>query len=433
MSNSVHIDRIPVDMTVDEHGNIAWNPIYRDYNETVFHRGKTVTNDEFNDLHKKSTYQGNYLTDSLKALFGEHLNSAIIRNITTHTNSVRSYVKPFVSTDWGELQQDGYYYISIPATTHGFIINSELSELERMGIKVQMYLLDSNNNFYEVQQVEIDTQNNVTIYTDDNTLSGFVIIGINDKTYTLIDENINANLITGLANVAISGDYNDLINTPDARITALENAVTALTGGTTVVTKATQADIADRLLSTSLIQGVTVSSIFETGSSYVKNATNATKVQGVDFSASTPAQVGEYIISKKKLLYSWENGFEINNTTQAIKKNNMYQDNVYVDYSKIIEIVVAPYEPHAPNYRYLRFKLQRVNSTAPLQLVCCAEYNDNVFSWYTLELNIINATYPTRALTVKCQYYQYNTTTNTISTFGVNSRLYLYAIYEITE
>lgn len=277
MSEPTHIERIPVDMTVDERGNIAWNPIYRDYNETVFHRGKTVTNDEFNDLHKKSAYQSNYLTDSLKALLGEHLNSAIVRNITTRTNSIRSYVKPFVSTDWGELQQDGYYYINIPVTEHGLTPNADAEVLERMNIKAQMYLLDSNNNFYEVQQVEIDTQNNVTIYTDDNTLSGFVIIGINDKTYTLIDESINANLITGLADVAMSGDYNDLINTPDARITALENTVATLTAGTTAIAEAAHADTADKLLSTSLIQGVPVSSIFETGSNYVKKATNATR------------------------------------------------------------------------------------------------------------------------------------------------------------
>ena len=436
-NTTTHIDRIPPRMSVDEQGNVTWTPVYRDHNAAVFHRGKIVTNAEFNELFLKGAYQANYLSDTLKKFFNEHLNAAIFRSFTTGFDIVESFVKPFTTADWGAQQEDGYYYINIPAEEHGFIANDTAEVLERMSIATQMFLLGADDKFYEVSQVEIDTYNNVRLYTDDNTLSGVVIIKMNDKAYTLAGEKIDASFVQGLATVGISGKYTDLVDVdapegPNPRLASLENITQSILSGETTVPKAQQANVAERILSTSYIQGIKVSDIFETGSNSVKNATNTSKIQNIDLSANNTAQFGEYTIEKKKLLYRWDNGFSINNTEKQVTKNDVNQTRVYVDYSKIIEIAIAPYESFTSNYRYLRFKLRRVDSTAPLRLVCCTDYADDAFIWYILELNIVNSTRPTRALTAKCQKYEFDTTTGTVTTYGV-STLYLYEIYEIIE
>lgn len=286
-NTTTHIDRIPPKMSVDERGNVTWTPVYRDHNAAAFHRGKTVTNAEFNELFLKGAYQANYLSDTLKKFFNEHLNAAIFRSFTTGFDIVESFVKPFTTADWGAQQEDGYYYINIPAEEHGFIANDTAEVLERMSIATQMFLLGADDKFYEVSQVEIDTYNNVRLYTDDNTLSGVVIIKMNDKAYTLAGEKIDASFVQGLATVGISGKYADLIDTdipggPNTRLASLEDITQNILLGETTVPKAEQANVAERILSTSYIQGIKVSNIFETGSNFVKNATNAVNAENAE-------------------------------------------------------------------------------------------------------------------------------------------------------
>lgn len=283
-NTTTHIDRIPPKMSVDEQGNVIWTPVYRDHNAAVFHRGKTVTNTEFNELFLKGAYQANYLSDTLKKFFNEHLNAAIFRSFTTGFDIVESFVKPFTTADWGAQQEDGYYYIDIPAEEHGFIADDTAEVLERMSIATQMFLLGADDKFYEVSQVEIDTYNNVRLYTDDNTLSGVVIIKMNDKAYTLAGEKIDASFVQGLATVGISGKYADLVDVdvpggPNTRLASLEDITQNILSGESTVPKAQQANVAERILSTSYIQGIKVSDIFETGSNYAKNATNAVNAE----------------------------------------------------------------------------------------------------------------------------------------------------------
>ena len=289
-----HVERIAPQFSVDETGKITWLPGLVDYDASLFYRGKTVTNDEFNTLFLRNVYQGNYITDSLSELFDEHLSTAIYRSFTSDFNLVPSYVKSFGPSDWGTLQSDGYYYITIPASEHGFEPDDEESALDKMNIDTEMYLLGTDGRFYEVTQVDTDSDNTVRLYTDDNTLSGFVVIRTNDKAYALAAATIDATQISGLAKVATSAKYTDLIDRttptgPDTRIAANAANIAALMSDTEYedypfvhnadfATNATNANYATNLLGTGTIQNQPISTIFETGSNYVKNATTATNV-----------------------------------------------------------------------------------------------------------------------------------------------------------
>lgn len=294
-SAPTHVKRIAPQFSVDENGKITWVPGLIDYDASLFYRGKTVTNDEFNTLFLRNVYQGNYITDSLSELFDEHLDTAIYRSFTSDFNLVPSYVKSFGTADWGTVHEDGYYYITIPASEHGFEPDNTETVLDKMNIDTEMYLLDEETGtFFEVSQVETDTDNTVTLYTDDNTLSGFVVIRTNDKAYALASATIDATQVTGLAKVATSAKYADLIDInsvtgPNTRIAANAANIAALMSDTEYTdypfvhnadfaTNATNADYATNLLGSGTIQNQPISSIFETGSSYVKNATNAVNV-----------------------------------------------------------------------------------------------------------------------------------------------------------
>lgn len=297
-SAPTHVERIAPQFSVDENGKITWVPGLIDYDASLFYRGKTVTNDEFNTLFLKNVYQGNYITDSLSELFDEHLDTAIYRSFTSNFNLVPSYVKSFGIADWGTVHEDGYYYITIPVSEHGFTPDEEESTLDKMNIDTEMYLLDEETGtFFEVSQVETDTDNTVTLYTDDNTLSGFVVIRTNDKAYALASATIDATQITGLAKVATSAKYTDLIDInsatgPNTRIAANAANIASLMSDTAYTdypfvhnadfaTNATNANYATNLLGTGTIQNIPISTIFESGSSTVKNATNATSADNV--------------------------------------------------------------------------------------------------------------------------------------------------------
>lgn len=352
-NTTTHIDRIPPKMSVDEQGNVIWTPVYRDHNAAVFHRGKTVTNTEFNELFLKGAYQANYLSDTLKKFFNEHLNAAIFRSFTSGFDIVESFVKPFTTADWGAQQEDGYYYINIPAEEHGFIANDTAEVLERMSIATQMFLLGADDKFYEVSQVEIDTYNNVRLYTDDNTLSGVVIIKMNDKAYTLAGEKIDASFVQGLATVGISGKYADLVDTdapggPNPRLASLEDITQNILSGETIVPKAQQANVAERILSTSYIQGIKVSDIFETGSNFVKNATNAVNAENatnainaekinniiIQKDTDNTLKVDGEIISRRKLIWAGNIPFgadDVSLTEPDIDRNQLIGKNLQLE------------------------------------------------------------------------------------------------------
>lgn len=311
-------NRIPVNINVDANtGDIDWDKRLVDHNSDAFYRGKTVSNAEFNDCFVRHSYQNNYLADTIEQLLnGGKLKTAVSGAFRSEFNLKPSYVKIFGATDWGARQADGYYYITIPASEHGFAPGEGSTALETMNIDTEMYIL-SNGEFYEVTQVNTATDNTVTIYTDDPTSTGFVVIRFNDKSYTLQEATIQAAQVVGLAQVAYDGRYSSLTgrNVIEDRVTSLETLLTDIISDTVGQHRfvynadyATDADTAVHLAGeNSSINNIPVSNIFETQSSVVKNATNATnatKVQNVDFSADSQAIFGNYTVVKRRLLWS---------------------------------------------------------------------------------------------------------------------------------
>lgn len=339
------MERLEPKMSVDASGNITWLPTIVDYDPSLFFRGKKVTNEEFNELFLQQAYQGNYTADSLSAFLEKHLRPTIHRTFTSTFNLLPSYVKTFTSSDWGELQEDGYYYITITPEEHGFKPDESLSELERMNIDTEVYLMDADGQFFEVTQVETTKDNIVTIYTDDNTVSGFVVIRTNDKAYALAAASIDASQVEGLHPVATSGRYTDLVDIdgptgPNTRIA--QNAVDILdiVNGNTVVAKARQAESAEHtnaLLLGSTIQGISVSNIFEEGSNYVKDATHALQADNADLaSVATVAQYADEDTSKGTIADRLDKlGFKsgsvvITNSHFTAQTNNLKRQGNYV-------------------------------------------------------------------------------------------------------
>lgn len=282
------MERLEPKMSVDASGNIIWVPAHVDYDPSIFFRGKKVTDEEFNGLFLKQAYQSNHTADSLSTFLDKHLGVAIHRRFVSSFNLAPSYVKTFTPALWGTLQPDGYYYINIPASEHGFPPNEidEDGELSKVSIAAEMSLMSDTGQFYTVPQVEIDAENNVRVYTDDNTVAGFVIIRRSDKAFAVAAAIVDATQIQGLAPVAISARYTDLVDIdsetgPNTRIAANAADITKIINGEHTVGKALKsesaeyADYTKGLLLDSTIQGIPVSSIFEEGSSYVKTATRA--------------------------------------------------------------------------------------------------------------------------------------------------------------
>lgn len=289
MSNKrLHVERVKPEFSISESGLVSWKSSLTDYDASLFYRGKTVSNDEFNALFLNKTYQGNYLADSLTEFFKTHLPEVISRRFRSQFDLHKSFVKVFDSTLWGNKQEDGYYYITIPATEHGITPPSDQPPVEGMNVDTEMYLLDATTGtFYEVSQVETDVNNTVQIYTDDNTLSGFVVIRSNDKSFVLAEGRIDVSQIDGLAPVAISGNYEELKFRPDDIIAANTNAIASIISDTAYddehpfvhkadyATQAEEAEYAQNLLSTGTIQNIPISEIFEEASRTVKKATTA--------------------------------------------------------------------------------------------------------------------------------------------------------------
>ena len=275
-----HIDRLKPHIGVSASGRITWVPGFVDHNANLYARGKQITSEEFNEALLKNIFQGNYLADTLNEFFNEHLGTAIFNTFKSAYNLVPSYTKTFDSTDWGVRQDDGYYYITIPASEHGIAVDPEKPPTDRMNINVEMYLLDAGNNFYQISQVIIDDENTVTIYTDNNTAAGFIVIRDNDKSYTSPEERIDIAQIIGLPEVARTGEYTDLVGLtnpegtgPDDRINRNTKNISSILSGDTTVPKTKDAEYAQNLLGT--IRNIPIENIFVEGTSIVQKAKTA--------------------------------------------------------------------------------------------------------------------------------------------------------------
>lgn len=290
---STILDNRPApELEISPTGQVSWKEVLVDHDAEKFYRGKQVTAQEYNQLFNKHASTSNYTADTLKQFLEHGLNDAIYRQVKHTLNLHPSYVKIFVSSDWGTADADGYYHITIPASEHGFAVNPnpdmEYDATKQTNIAAVVYLLDNNGEFYEVDTVTIDTDNTVTIYSDDFTLSGFVIIRTNSTAYEMSSVTLYASQIIDLADVAISNSYNDLDDLPTARFQAIESEIANLKNGTTPIAHATTADSASAVPRAGRINGINVSAIFEEeGSRVVKEATNATNASNYNSVSGT--------------------------------------------------------------------------------------------------------------------------------------------------
>lgn len=338
------VTRIPPKMSVDSTGKIIWSPVYMDYNTAAYYRGKVLTSTEFNELFIQDVCQSNYITDSLKVMFEDYLGLSITRYFKSIYNLVPSYIKVIEPDTWGTVQDDGYYYITIPVEEHGFELTDTDVENTQVNIAVEMYLLDASNNFHEVSQYTLDVNNNIVVYSDDNTLTGFVVIRPNDKSYALAEPTIDATQVNGLAEVAISGNYNDLLNTPDELIATNATNIEGLLNGTLKAAKATSADNATDATNVSgTIQNIPISNIFEEGSSIVKNATNAENaVNATNAINAENAKNAENAITADMT----QNAMSVNNLPIALRENSKLMfDGYVIPYKEILwkgEFIAEP-------------------------------------------------------------------------------------------
>lgn len=295
-------DRLIPEFIIKESGRVIWKEALIDYDASKFYRGKQVTDEEYNHLFLNQASTSNYLTDSLKTFFEQHLNNIIYRQLINDLKLLPSYVKLFSSSDWGALQSDGYYYISVPASEHGFEVMDDYDPTTRLNIECKVYLLNHSGKFYDIDNILIAPDNTISIYTDDNTLNGFLVVRTNDKAYGLSTVVANVNQIEDIALVAKTNDYEDLFNKPTERFQNIENSIRNILDGVEVVGKSTfavDAEVANILPSTGKINGVDISSVFkEPGSNIIKQAINAdilTGFEGKEDAADWGIQTGEVV------------------------------------------------------------------------------------------------------------------------------------------
>ena len=270
----MQVQRITPIIDVDTAGNVHWQNAPLLYDPALFYSGKKITNEVFNDLFVKQTSHGNYTSDTLKQFLTTHLPNAIFRQVQNRFKFTEHYTRLFNSTDWKGPDSNGYYYIDIPATEHGVYVAD--GENMQATVRVEMYALDSSGSFYNIKQFDIDNDNGVRLYTDDTSLIGYVIVALSNKAYAVVNQGkIDVSQIEGLSPVALSGNYSDLNGVPDEDVTTLANAIAGLKNGTITAGKAKVAEDAEHILTTTTFAGIPFTDIFETGSSYVKNATTA--------------------------------------------------------------------------------------------------------------------------------------------------------------
>jgi hypothetical protein len=271
---SQNVPRKNPEVIIDPTGDIVWKPIITDHDSNIFYRGKTVTNQEFNDLFIKQVYQANYTADTLAVLLKQHLGTAIGRKFESDYKLVHSYIHLIATeADWGERKEDGYYYITIPASKHGFQPSLDAAE-KGINIDTELYLQDpETKEYFEVLQIYTDIDNTVLLYTDDPRTIGVAVIRSNERAYALTGATLTTAQITDIAEVARTNSYNSLYDLPDITDMAKNTkAITDIIGGVTVVKNAKNAEYV-----TGYINNIPLDTIFEKGSSVVKNATHADK------------------------------------------------------------------------------------------------------------------------------------------------------------
>lgn len=271
---SQNVPRKNPEVIIGSTGDIVWKPIITDHDSNIFYRGKTVTNQEFNDLFIKQVYQANYTADTLAVLLKQHLGTAIGRKFESDYKLVHSYIHLIATeADWGERKEDGYYYITIPASKHGFQPSPDAAE-KSINIDTELYLQDpETKEYFEVLQIYTDIDNTVLLYTDDPRTIGVAVIRSNERAYALTGATLTTAQITDIAEVARTNSYNSLYDLPDITgIAKNTKAITDIIGGVTVVKNAKNAEYV-----TGYINNIPLDTIFEKGSSVVKNATHADK------------------------------------------------------------------------------------------------------------------------------------------------------------
>lgn len=136
------------------------------------------------------------------------------------------YIKEFGSEDWSQLNTDEYV-LSITKAQHEVDDHRE--------IKMLMYIQDSDGKYVNVNQYKIGSDATVYLYSDLPN-SGFVTVARNRDAFIAGDVLLEADSINGLAEVAKSGEYNDLIGKPN--LEGLEESSSLisriLSGGLTV-------------------------------------------------------------------------------------------------------------------------------------------------------------------------------------------------------
>ena len=269
---SQQVPRKTPEIVITPSGSISWKPIISDHDSNLFDRGKTVSNREFNDLFVKQVYQSNYISDTLAEFFERHMHTVVGRTFENDYNLVHSYIHVITSeNDWGERQEDGYYYITIPASTHGFQPVQDSSE-EGINIDTELYLCNPDTGeYFEVLQITTENDNTVRLYTDDPRATGIAVIRSNERSYALSGTHLTTAQIRDIADVAKTNDYNSLFNLPDLTgITTNANTIQNILNGTYTIQNASYAKYVTDYIGTRPIN-----EIFETGSTVVKQATNA--------------------------------------------------------------------------------------------------------------------------------------------------------------
>lgn len=192
------IDRIKPQINIDENGNISWVPSFVDYDASLFYRGKTVTNDEFNQLFLQRTYQANYLADSLNAILNNYLNEAISKRVAAEGVSAEELNNALAD----------YYTVSEIDT----IINLVKSDIPDI------------NNLASVDQIptkvsQLENDNNYISSVPDNYITEENLIVKDYATNTKVD-NIARAIPTKVSDLL--NDLNFLSSIPNEYITETE-------------------------------------------------------------------------------------------------------------------------------------------------------------------------------------------------------------------
>lgn len=344
-------------ISVDAAGQIKWTAPTLDYNPSLFYRGKTVTNDEFNNLFNKQTAHSNYTTDSLHTFLTNLFPTAVWRQVQANFDFSNSYIGTFGKSTWAAATiEDGYYTHYYVPKEHG--IHQGTSSETRTSIEADMFVFNADGALCKVEQVEIyDDTNTVKIYSDNPDLEGYVVIRANRKQYALAAQNqLDASLITGLHDVALTGDYEDLINKPDAKIEACEDTLATIIEQDpergTIVKHAKLAEDVEHILNTTTFPGGKIyTDLFEEGTGIAKNADIAKRYKDSKGTTHSLSDLWEIIQGNKTV----PKATSANHAYNAAKINGIILQENAVDGNDeaIYRMVSSAYDTAIPQRRLL--------------------------------------------------------------------------------